>query len=425
MSAPAIRRRVELPVKLLPLLTERHRYRVLYGGRGSAKSWSVARALVAKAAAEPIRVLCARETQRSIAESVHRLLRDQITLLGLDAAFEVQETRIIGRNGSEFSFAGIRQQGVANLKSYENISVAWVEEAQVVTKRSWDILLPTIRKPGSEIWLTLNPELDSDETYERFVLHPPPDAWVAEVNYHDNPWFPAELESERRHMQSRDPISYENIWEGKPRAAVEGAIYAAEIDRLQRENRFGPVSYDPMLKVHTVWDLGWSDQTVVLLVQRAASEIRIIGAHISQYATYDDDVAALRALPYRWGKDWMPHDARAKSKAAGGRSPEQIVRALGRQVEIVPGDSVEAGIKLTRDLFPRLWVDSASCSDWLNALKRYRRHVSPDGKRTGEPVHDDASHGADALRYLALVADRLVNEDWGGRDLYPKDLAIV
>jgi phage terminase large subunit len=422
MASPQIR--VDIPVKLLPLFRPK-RYKVLYGGRGSAKSWSVARALVAKAAAEPIRVLCARETQKSIQESVHRLLKDQIELLGLSDRFEVQETKILGRNGSEFVFAGIRQQGVANMKSFEGVDICWVEEAHVVTKRSWDVLIPTIRKPGSEIWVTLNPELDTDETYQRLILDPPSDSWVVSVNYHDNPWFPPELESERLHMQSRDPISYANIWEGQPRAAVEGAIYANEIDRLLRENRFTSVSYDPMLKVHTVWDLGWSDQTVVLLVQRAASEIRIIGAHISQYATYDDDVAALRKLPYRWGKDWMPHDARAKSKAAGGRSPEQIVRALGRQVEIVPGDSVEAGIKYTRDLFPRLWVDKG-CDEWMNALKRYRRHISADGKRTGEPVHDDASHGADALRYLALVADRLSNEEWGGqKDLYPTDLAIV
>lgn len=417
-------RRVEIPAKLLPLF-QQHRYKVIHGGRGSAKSWSVARALVSLAASRPLRVLCARETQKSIQESVHRLLKDQITLLGLDGFFEVQETRILGKNGSDFQFAGIRQQGVANLKSFEGVDVCWVEEAHVVTKRSWDVLIPTIRKPGSEIWITFNPELDTDETYERFVLNPPPDSWVCEINYNDNPWFGAELEAERAHMQARDPIGYRNIWEGQPRAAVEGAIYAAEIDRLQREGRFTRVSHDPMLKVHTVWDLGWNDQTVILMVQRAASEIRIIGVYIARFTTYDEDIQELRKLPYRWGKDWMPHDARAKTKSSGGKSAEEIVTGLGRSVEIVPTEFIETGIKYVRDVFPRLWVDTG-CSEWLNALKRYRRVISADGKRTGEPAHDDASHGADALRYLAIVADRLSNEDWqAGKINYPPLKGIV
>jgi phage terminase large subunit len=179
-----------------------------------------------------------------------------------------------------------------------------------------------------------------------------------------------------------------------------------------------------MLKVHTVWDLGWNDQTVILLVQRAASEIRIIGARISRFTTFDEDITALRTLPYRWGKDWLPHDARAKTKASGGKSAEEIVKGLGREVAIVPTEYIETGIKFVRDVFPRIWVDK-SCSDWLNALKRYRRTISADGRRTGEPAHDDASHGADALRYLAIVADQLSNENWGGSIKYPAAKGIV
>ena len=402
--------RVEIPAKLLPLF-QPNRYKILYGGRGGAKSWAVARALVSIAATRPLRVLCARETQKSIQESVHRLLKDQIGLLGLDPLFEVQETRILGKNGSEFSFAGIRQQGVANLKSFEGVDVCWVEEAHVVTKRSWDVLIPTIRKPGSEIWMTFNPELDTDETYTRFVLQPPEGAWVCEVNYSDNPWFPPELEKERLHFQARDPVGYDNIWNGKPRAAVEGAIYANEIDALQKRGGFTVVNHDPMLLTHTVWDLGWNDLTVIAMVQRAASELRVIGCLMRSFSTYDDDIAELRKLPYRWGTDWMPHDARAKTKSSGGKSAEEIVRGLGRNVRIVPEHSVENGIKLARTIFPRLWVDKG-CVELVNSWKRYRRHKSPDGLRTGEPVHDDASHGSDVLRYLAIVADQLNNTPW-------------
>ena len=266
---------IELPQKLKPLF-EPCRYKVLYGGRGSAKSWSVARSLLLLACQKPMRILCARETQKSIQESVHRLLKDQVELMGLQSFFDVQETKIVGKNGSDFAFAGIRQQGVTNLKSFEGVDIVWVEEAQVVTRKSWDVLIPTIRKPGSEIWITFNPELDTDETYERFVLSPPDGALVLPVNWQDNPWFPAELESERLSWLKRDPVGYETVWEGKCRPAVEGAIYAREIDALQREKRLANVPYDPLLKVHTIWDLGWNDAMSIICVQRQASEVRVI-----------------------------------------------------------------------------------------------------------------------------------------------------
>jgi phage terminase large subunit len=399
--------RVEFP-ECVKALDDPARYKILYGGRGSGKSWSVARKLLIRACQTKIRVLCARETQKSIDESVYYLLKAQIDLMGLTEWFEVSATKITSRVGSEFVFAGIRQQGVANLKSFEDVDICWVEEAQVVTKRSWDVLIPTIRKPGSEIWITFNPELDSDETYTRFVLDPPPQSIVQRMNYSDNPWFSPEMELERQTMQRRDPLGYRTIWEGECRAAVEGAIYAQEIDVLQREGRFTRVAHDPLLRVHTVWDLGWNDQTVILMVQRVASELRVIGALIRRFSTYEDDIAELRKLPYQWGTDWMPHDARAKSKESGGRSAEEIVKRLGRDVKIVPVDYIENGIKLARTIFPRLWVDTG-CKDWLNSLKRYHRHVSVDGSKTGQPVHDDSSHGADALRYLAQVAEKLTN----------------
>jgi phage terminase large subunit len=385
----------------------------MWGGRGSAKSWTTAAALVHLATMKPLRILCARETQKSIQESVHRLIKDTIDRLGVSNLFEVQEARILGTNGSDFAFAGIKQQSIANLKSFEGVDICWVEEAQVVTKRSWDVLIPTIRKPGSEIWITFNPELDTDETYTRFVLDPPDNAWVQRINWNDNPWFNKEMDDERRLMERRDPIGYRTVWEGECRPAVEGAIYARELDDLLRGGRFAVVSHDPLLRTHTVWDLGWNDQTVILLVQRAATELRIVGALIRRFSTYEQDIQALKDWAserpgLQWGTDWLPHDAKAQTKTAGGRTGEQIVKALGRTVEIVPNLTVEEGIKQVRTAFPRLWIDK-SCQDWLNAIKRYHRQVSTDGAKTGLPVHDDASHGADALRYLAIVAEKLNN----------------
>src|SRR4029077_14495638 len=135
------------------------------------------------------------------------------------------------------------------IKSYEGVDIAWVEEGQAVTKRSWDILIPTIRTERSEIWVTFNPELDTDDTFQRFVASPPENAWVQKVTYRDNPWFPAVLEQERLDLKRRDPDEYAYVWGGKPRTIVAGAIYAREVVDMIEEGRFRPVPYDPKLRV--------------------------------------------------------------------------------------------------------------------------------------------------------------------------------
>lgn len=399
---------VDVPEPLLPLFTP-NRYKILHGGRGSAKSWTVARALVALASAKPIRVLCARETQKSIQESVHRLLKDQIGLLGLESRFDIQETRINGINGSDFAFAGIRQQGVANLKSFEGVDIAWVEEAQVVTKRSWDVLIPTIRKPGSEIWITFNPELDDDETYSRFVVDPPDGAWVQQVNWSDNPWFPPELERERLDMLRRDPVGYQTIWEGKCRPAVEGAIYAREIDEALQAGRIRNVPYDPMLKVDTVWDLGWNDSTAIIFVQRAGAELRVIDYIEDDHRTLAEYVLDIKTRRWDFGTDYLPHDG-AAVKHQTGKSDKQVLEALGRKVSIVKAQDVEQGIRQARMVFPRVYFDKTKAQGLVNALKRYRRAVNQNTNEPGQPLHDAASHGADAFRYLGAVVDNLGNK---------------
>ena len=167
---------------------------------------------------KPIRVLCARELQNSITDSVHALLADQIKTLNLDSIYEVQNTVIYGKNGTEFLFAGLKHN-VTKIKSFEGVDVCWVEEAQTVSKSSWDVLLPTIRKDGSEIWITFNPELDTDETYKRFVIVPPANAVVQKVNWSDNPWFPQVLRDEKDDLKARDMDAYLNVWEGNTHAS--------------------------------------------------------------------------------------------------------------------------------------------------------------------------------------------------------------
>lgn len=203
------------------------RYRVSYGGRGSAKSWQFARALLIHGLSAPLRILCAREYQTSIRDSVHRVLADQIEMLGLSAFYTVQEASITGANGTEFLFKGLRRD-TAQIKSTEGIDLAWVEEAEAVSDASWRTLIPTIRKEGSEIWVTFNPALADDPTYQRFVLKPPERALVRKVSYQDNPWFPAVLREEAEALRRNDPEAYAHVWGGEPWARSDAQVLAGK-----------------------------------------------------------------------------------------------------------------------------------------------------------------------------------------------------
>ena len=326
--------------------------------------------------------------------------------LGLGSFYEPFESEIRGRNGTLFLFTGLKAQTVQNLKSFEGVDIVWVEEAQNVSKRSWDVLTPTIRKELSEIWITFNPDLDSDETYVRFVQKAPQDAHVEHLTYRDNPWFPAVLENERRAFLERDPLGYENIWEGRCRAAVDGAIYSREIGQLIEDGRLRAVPYDPMLAVDTVWDLGWNDKMSVLQVQRLGSEIRIIGYLEEQFITLTEMVQTLNGFNYRYGTDFLPHDGRAKDYKTG-RSAEEILVQLHRRPVIVPNMALEMGIKVVRSVFPRLYIDEERCMRLVECCKRYRRTIPATTNEPAAPLHDEFSHGADALRYLAIIAEQV------------------
>ena len=382
------------------------RYKVLHGGRGSAKSWTVARVLLILAASKSLRVGCFREVQESIRDSVHRLLSDQIQALGLGAHYEITQTEIrCPSTGSLFVFAGLAQHTVESVKSFEGMDIAWIEEGQSVSKRSWDVLTPTIRKPGSEIWVTFNPHLETDETWRRFVVSAPTGSIVRAINWRDNPWFPEVLELERQETQRRDPDNYENIWEGAPVRVAEGAIYAAEVDALYREGRVRTVPHDPILTVDTVWDLGWNDCMTIGMFQRSASELRCIGYIEDSHKTLDWYVRELEKRPYRWGRDFIPHDGATRDFKTG-KSTEELLRAMGRTVDVLPMTSVEEGIRAARVVFPRVYIDE-SCERLLECLKRYRRVVN---RKTGEPMgplHDEYSHGADMWRYACQAIERM------------------
>lgn len=469
----------------LKFLFEPHDYKVVYGGRSGLKSWNFARALLILGTHKKLRILCTREVQKSIKDSVHKLLQDQIELLGLGGNYDVFETSIRGSNGTAFIFAGLSTQTVESIKSYEGVDIVWIEEAQIVAKKSWDILEPTIRKEknkcnsckhiwvskmgeefsfcpecespeiikeSSEIWISFNPNLESDETYKRFVLNPPEDAVVKFLTFKDNPWHSEILEKRRLHCKQYDPEGYKNIWLGLCRPAVEGAIFYNEIAKAEAEGRICNVPYDPMLKVHLVPDLGWDDSLGVALVQKHSSEIRIIEYVEVSHTSLDVLSNELRTRPYNWGRVWLPPaDGFSKTLNAKGKSTYDIMKALkwdcAKRKEVGEA-SVEEGLRISRIKFGQMYFDKRKCAaskspkstttdfhpterHWrlVESLKRFRRHISTTTDASGAPVRDLAKHGGDVLRYIALNADNMTNEDqrpmvFSGVSYRPRDAVV-
>jgi phage terminase large subunit len=394
--------KAEFPIKLKGLF-EKSRYKVAYGGRGGAKSWGIARALLIKGAKDPMRILCAREFQTSIKDSVHKLLCDQIEALGLLGFYEITQNSIRGKNGTEFAFVGLRNN-VANIKSYEGVDIVWVEEAQTTSRLSWNILIPTIRKQGSEIWISFNPELETDETYQRFVLQPPKDCIQIKINWSDNPWFPDTLMLEKDALKARDLEAYNQVWEGLCRQSVDGAIFAKELQQAELDGRLTKVPYDATKPVHAVFDLGWADSTAIWFLQFVGMETRLIRYIEDSQKTISHYLATMQTFGYVYDKVWLPHDAENKTLAAAGRSIDDIVRAAGYKTQILPRVPILDSINAARTIFPSCYFDRDNAAEGINCLRHYRYEVDPaTGQFSRTPLHDHYSHGADAFRYIALM----------------------
>ncbi len=412
-------------------LFEPKRYKFLRGGRGSAKSWSAAGALVLNgASAKPIHWLCGREFQASIRDSVHKLLADTIQRYNLGDSYLVEKQGIYGRKyhkvneggievlkRTEFAFIGLSDQTKESIKSFEGFDGAWIEEAQVITKDSLEMLTPTIRRTGSEIWFTYNPQLDTDPI-DVFANSLPADmAWVADMNWRDNPWFNEVLAKEREQaLRSMTKMDYENIWEGKRRPAVQGAIYADEVAKLIEDRRYGTFPYDPFHLVHPVMDLGWNDSFSILLCQRHITQLRVIDFIEDDHKTLDWYHRELKERPYSYGTLFLPHDG-GHGNRQSGKSDQQVLEGLGWRVHVLERDTnVENAIRIGRMTFPQVYMNSEKCSVLLEHLKRYRRAIPKTTGEPGPPVHDSHSHAADAYRYACSAMPFMDDE---GMDALP------
>jgi phage terminase large subunit len=391
----------EFPEKL-EFLFKPKRYKTLYGGRAGCKSWGVARALLIESRAKPLLNLCTREIQKSIGDSVHKLLCDQISNLGFRDFYRITNNSIRGANGSEFIFAGLKSN-INSLKSYEGVDRVWVEEAANVSRQSWEVLKPTIRKAGSEIWTTFNPELESDYTYRTMVLNPPPDSVVVKIGYEDNPWLSEETRRDIEHLKATDPDAYEHVYGGMCKQVVEGAIYRNELLAADKEGRILRVPYDPTKPVDTFWDLGYADNTSIWFAQAIGFEFRLIDFVNGSQQGLQYYLKVLQEKGYVYGRDYLPHDARAM-QLGSERSIEEQIRAAGRNVSIVPRLSVEDGIAAARAIFPKCYFDAERCADGLQALRHYRYEQDEKLQTLKKaPLHDWASHPADAFRYFAVA----------------------
>lgn len=393
---------VEFPDKL-QFLFEPSRWKVLHGGRGGAKSWGIARALLLLAVQKPLRILCVREYQSSLAESVHKLLELQIDAMGLRDKYTVEKASIRSSIGSEFFFEGIARN-TQKIKSYEATDICWVEEASMVSHDSWMILEPTIRKAGSEIWVSFNPNLKSDATYKKFIETSPPDAVVVEINWRDNPWFPLDvLGPAMEKMRQESPDEYLHVYEGHTKTSLYGAVYGAEIRKAMLEQRVTFVPWERAQPIDTFWDLGRRDKMAIWFAQKVNFQVRVVDYYENSLKDLDHYFKVLQARPYVYGTHHLPHDARAKVLGRKNTIEEQVRGVLGR-VRIVPKQSVTDGIAAARKIFPDCWFDAKRTAKGLDMLKGYHYDVdSDDNVISDSPVHDETSHGADAWRYLAIA----------------------
>lgn len=406
---------IEIPEKLEFLLQpattqpKGGRFKVIHGGRGGAKSESVARALLVRGMAKKVRVLCAREIQNSIKDSVHQLLRELIDNMGLNKFYHVQENGIYGANGTEFLFKGLKFNSSA-IKSIQSIDICWVEEADKVSAGSWKYLIPTIRAEYpdgtcSEIIIIFNPELEDDYTYQNFVVKPPASAIVVEMNWRDNLWFPNVLESERAEMEA-DPKKRDEYlwtWEGKCKQTLEGAVYADELRKAEFEGRLTSVPVQRGVPVQTFWDLGRGDKTAIWFIQRVSLQWRAVDYYENSGKHIDHYLLELQERGYVYGTFYLPHDAEYQLLGQKRTIAQQVRNDDQRVVRIIKRPTKKAnGINAGRSIFAETWFDREKCADGLNCLRRYRYGVSDAGTTTREPLHDEYSHGADAWQTFGL-----------------------
>ena len=391
------------------------RYKGAYGGRGSGKSHDRAGALVDDSLYEKgLLSVCIREVQKSLKDSAKRLIESKLIdyRLGEADGFKVFSDRIQTPGDGVIIFQGMQDHTAESIKSLEGFKRAWTEEAQTLSARSLNLLRPTIRAPGSELWFTWNPRRKQDAVDFMFRgAVPPTGVQMVRANWNDNPWFPAELEQERLDCKVQQPDQYDHIWEGGYVTVADGAYFAASLTQAQAQGRISKVAFDPLMTVRLFWDIGGTgaraDACSIWPAQFIGREIRVRDYYEAVGQPLATHINWLRANGY--GPDraqiWLPHDGATQDKVYSV-SYESALREAGYTVTVVPNQgrgAAAARVEAVRRVFPQVWMDEDSTIAGRDALGWY--HEKKDEARgigLG-PEHDWASHGADAFGLMAVA----------------------
>lgn len=384
------------------------RYKVAYGGRGGGKSTAFGTALLIKGMEKKCLFLCCREFQVSISDSVHRLLAEIIEKEGMQDFYQVLQSTIRGKNGTEFIFKGLRHN-IAEIKGLQGIDVAWPDEAENVSDRSWELLIPTIRKDGSEIWVTFNTKNLSDPTYRRFVATQSDDIICKKISWRDNPFFPVVLEKERVKMESQDKEAYAHIWEGEPDTRRSGAVYAKQLAAARSDGRITHCPYDPSCEVFTAWDLGFGDSTVIWWLQFVGRELRWIDCYDNSGEQLDHYAKIIKDKSYNYMRQghFLPHDGGHGNIRGDSVSLQLDKLGVPNQV-LTREQDVTPGIELLRQTIAYSVFDAEKCKDGIYALENYGYEWDEDkGLFKNKPRHDWTSHYGDGARYAAIAAGQV------------------
>ena len=419
---------IETPSALAPLL-EPSRYKGAHGGRGSGKSHFFGEMGAEDALRYPgdfgegMRMACIREVQKSLKESAKHLIESKLRKFGLGEAqgFKVFKDVIETPGDGIIIFQGMKDHTAESIKSLEGFHRAWVEEAQALSAKSLELLRPTIRTPGSELWFSWNPRNPKDPV-DKMLRGPqvPTDARVVQCNWRDNPWFPVELEQERQDALKNDPDRYGHIWEGEYARVYEGAYYASHLEAAEREGRIGNVAPDPLLSKRAYWDIGGtsnkSDATAIWICQFVGSELRVTDYYEAIGQEFSEHVGWLRRNGHADAICKLPHDGK-KHDTVHKVTPQSYLREAGFNVEVMPNLGAGAAIQrieAARRVFPSIRFNRDTTEGGREALAWYHERRDEDRRIGLGPEHDWSSHGADAFGGMCVdFLDRPAEGAWG------------
>ena len=388
------------------------RYKGAWGGRGSGKSHFFAEKLIDDSLYEPgMLSVCIREVQKSLKQSSKRLIEMKLRDLGLGEkdGFKVFNEIIQTPGDGVIAFQGMQDHTAESIKSLEGFKRAWMEEAQTISATSLNLLRPTIRAQGSEIWASWNARRKTDPVDLMLRgLQQPTGAVVVKANWQDNPWFTPELEQERLDCLRMQPDQYGHIWEGEYVTVSSGAYFARQMADARSEGRISPVSADPLMTYRAYWDIGGTgakaDACAIWIVQFVGLQVRVLNYYEAVGQELSTHVNWLRANGYGAALCVLPHDGASNDKVYRV-SYESALKGAGFDVRVVPNMGQGAAmtrIETVRRVLPSVWFNEATTEGGRDALGWY--HEKKDEARgigLG-PNHDWSSHAADAFGLMAV-----------------------